>query len=153
MKFGNTRHVTVTPVISATPDYTAGDAVGGVQTVGPLGSHNGSGILKTVAITDAANQKPVLTLLLFKALPTGTYTDNGAAAPSAGDRLVFLGKINIAATDWETINSVGYATVDVAHVIKGDVDRKLYVVAVVTAGGLNFGAADDLNFQYGFLLD
>lgn len=163
MKFGNTRHITVVPVISATPDYTAGDAIGGIQTIGPMGSHNGSGILKTLLIVDNANQKPALTILLFKGVPTGTWVDNGAASPSAIDIANAIGKINILTTDWETIDSKAYVCPNLAQIIKsapgtddaGNANDKLYfyVGVIVTGGGLNFAAITDLTFQYGMLLD
>lgn len=151
MKFGNTRLAKVVPVVGLAA-YSAGQVVGGVQSIDKIGSISGVGLLKHVSITDAANQKPVLSLLFFKALPTGTWADAGAPTPSAADLGNFVGKVEIGAGDWATFGSKGFCTKECSIVIKADGNQILYMVVIATATP-DFAAADDLKFQLGMVLD
>jgi hypothetical protein len=153
VKFGNTRFVQVTPPVSLAA-YTSGDVVGGIMTVGPLGSAFGRGVLKHVSITDAANQKPALTLLFFRATPAGgTYDDAAAPAWDADDFAKFVGKVEITADEWTTCGGDAFATKECSIALRGDDDdRTVYCVAVTTSTP-DFAAADDLRFGFGLLLD
>lgn len=71
-----------TITITATPDYSAGDDVGGIISLLTVNSATGRPVLlRSVTLKDNGNQGPPLTLLFFKATPAGgTYTDNAAFA-------------------------------------------------------------------------
>lgn len=151
MRYGNGRSVTVTPTID-TGIHTAADVVVGPTVVSLAGSATGGGVLKQVALADADNEKAALTLLFFKALPTGTWTPNAAPVPSDADRLNFLGKVEIAAADYVTAGSDAFACVEASLQIRGNDIRNAYFVALCS-GTPTYTAADDLDFTFGILMD
>lgn len=68
--------VSVTPTVTATPDYDSGDAVGGLLTVS-LGGSSGPRILNYVSISSKSDLGVAASLILFKANPAAsTFTDN-----------------------------------------------------------------------------
>jgi hypothetical protein len=96
------------PVITTTGTaYTSGDVVGGLLSFKPGSGKDGNGEIRSLALSDDTNQSAALTLLFFKSLPAGTYTDNGAFAWGTGDVNLFIGSIAILTTDYTTFNSKG----------------------------------------------
>lgn len=82
----NTQRFSITPVMSATPDYSAGDCIGTKMLI----KDDFFAVKKTQELVsafarDSANVGPDFTVYLFNVEPTGTVTDNAAFAPSAGD--------------------------------------------------------------------
>lgn len=171
MKFSKTRITsTFTPTIDATPDYAAGDSLATDPieiTIG--GDVSPTGVIQSVAVTDKANQKPALTLLFFRGAPAGgTYTKNGQLALSAADRALFIGKMEVASGNWQTlatgIEAVATVLGPLPFAAKPNVGTaaagstpvpaaaKLYCIPVVQ-GAYNAGAADDLTFTFGLILD
>lgn len=153
MRYGRADSAIVRPTIDGVA-YTAGDVVGGIQELPLRASAGGSGILVHVAVTDLANQKPALTILFFKALPIGIYTNNAPPQPNDADHENFLGKVEITSNDWTTIvaNTWAVATVDCSLGLKGDETRKVYAVAV-TSGTPDYADVDELIFNYQMQLD
>ena len=76
-----------TVTVSASPDYTSGDTLGGKITLTNIARAAGSGmVLTSLVITDAANQKPEGEILVFDANPAdSTLTDNAAFVLHADD--------------------------------------------------------------------
>ncbi len=160
MRFGHTRLVRTTPAVTAGA-YSAGNVVGGIQTIGPLGSAFGRGIIKDIAVVDKANQKAAMTVLFFSDNPTAsTFTDKAAPVIAAADEGKFLGKVEIATTDWTTIGAKAVATKEcstviaslIAAALQTDGQRTIYSV-VVTSGTPTYASTSDLTFIYGLLLD
>lgn len=163
-KFSNTNVVTARPTVSTTA-YTSGDVVGGaVRLPRALGQYR-RGVLKTVLVRDADAQAAALTLLLFKDAPTGIAADNAALSLSDSDLALLVGKVNVAASDYETVGGKSVAVVDVAAALDGSAGDAadplqhlrtgdLWLV-VVTKGTPTYTAADDtrLNFDLGLLTD
>lgn len=151
MQYGNSRIIRNTPVITAVA-YSAGDVVGGEINLGAIGSPNYSGVLKNISIVDKANQKAALTVLFFEGdLSGGTYDDNGALTLTAADWAKFLGKVEVVAGDYTTINSRAYATVEASIIVKTDTLKQLRAIVVTT--GTPTYAVGDLLFTYGILGD
>ena len=131
----------VTPTVTASSAYAAGNAVGGLITIansagvkGPIGQADLSAVLKSFVMIDKANQKKAYTLFLFNDLPT-TPVDKTAYAPTAADLLKLIGVLNIAAADWVTINSLAY--------LSGPTYQNLGIVckpAAIANGGTMYGA-------------
>ena len=75
-----------TITLSASPDYSANDVVGGIITLTSVAARDADEVvLRSVVLKDAGGQAPALTLLFFRATPSGgTYTEaltsNGASA-------------------------------------------------------------------------
>lgn len=163
-RYGNIQIIPAqTPAIDATPDYAAGDSLFTTPLEMKLnGSLGGKGVVQSVTITDKANQKPTLTILFFKAAPSGgTYTKNGQIALSAADRTNLLGKIDIASTDWTTLatgveavaTAYGPLPVRGATSSAGGVTQHTVYFLVVVQSAYNAAAADDLTFAFGILCD
>lgn len=152
MQFGNTRVLTLVPAID-TGAYTAGDCVGPLLEFDALGAQTNRGVLKTLTVTDDAAQAAALTFLFFREKPTGTFTNNSPNAISKADLQKVVAKVNVAADDYETINSKSIATIDVSQVVCGDPQyRKLFAVCVTT-GTPTYASATDLKFTLGVLCD
>jgi hypothetical protein len=105
--------VSVTPAITASPDYTALDVAGGILTFANVATVSGrKALIDSITITDKAGQLPQVTLMLFKATPSGgTYTDNGALVLGSGDLANFVGHIKVVTGDYYTpVAGVAVAT-------------------------------------------
>src|SRR5262245_9823159 len=96
------QYVVIRPTIttSASPDYADGDVISGIVTLsGVFQLANRSAILRSVMLKDAAGQAPALSLLFFRATPSGgTYTDNSAIVFGSGDVGNCIGTVKVATT-------------------------------------------------------
>jgi hypothetical protein len=92
--------VAVTPTVSTSPAYAAGDAVGGKQTFSSatrISAH--SGRVKSVIVTDLAKQNAVMDFILFNADPSGTtFTDNSALDVADADVSKIFARVPL--VDW-----------------------------------------------------
>lgn len=144
--------ISVTPTVSTSPAYTAGDCVGGKQTLtGAARTSGGRVILESINVLDLGNQKAALTILFFDSDPAAaTITDNAAFVWST-DHSKLLGKVNIAAADYETIASEAVATVKaIGLLLEASGSANLFAV-VVTTGTPTYTATTDIRITYGFL--
>lgn len=99
------------PVIS-TSIYASGDALGGKLTFsGAAIDGANSGRVSSVTLTDKANQRSAMDLILFAADFTPT-NDNAAFAPSGTDLVKLLGVVKIAAADWAAFSANAGVTVN-----------------------------------------
>lgn len=145
--------VLVTPTITATPDYTAADNIGGKLTLAGVSSKDGGPVvLDEVKLVDAANQKPTLEIVFFNADPSATtFTDNGALTIHADDVPKIIGKIAIASGDWASAGVKGVADVrNIGMLLVPATGNTLYATMQISGGGLNFAAADDLDLTFVF---
>lgn len=95
---------------TGTAAMLAGDVVGGLLTF-DVQSPSGCGIVSTYRITDAANQKEPYVLWLFDGLPS-TIADDAPFAPTIADLKMCFARIDIAAADYTTVNSLAIAIID-----------------------------------------
>src|SRR5260370_1433252 len=102
--------ITITPAVTASSAYTSGNNVGGLLTLtGAILQGGGAALLQSLTVTDKANQKAAMTLLLFDSNPgSGTYTDKVAMA-LATDLIKIAARVDIAAADYVTIDSKAIA--------------------------------------------
>jgi len=159
MQFGKCKTNKMSLTVS-TGAYTSGDCVGGIITAGKLDSPTNRGVLKNVCVVDKDNQKPALTILLMRSLPTGTYTDNGAFALADADEAKVIGKVNIAAADYETIGSKAVADVEVSKLIeaysnndKSDPANRDLHFLILTTTAPDFTATTSLTIYANILSD
>lgn len=151
--------ITPTLAVGASPDYSIGDNIGGILTLtDAMQCANGSGIWQSVFLSDRANQKLALDILMFNALPTDTYTDNGAMPTlSVADVAKCIRKLSIATTDWLTIGGCAFADISsIGKVVQSSgiepTGDNLYAV-LIAQGAFNFAATTDLVVKFGFLQD
>lgn len=91
----NQTRITVQPVVSTTPAYTAKDAVGGKLTFTNAARTSGGSItIQTAVIIDRSQQMPVLELVLFDRDFTAS-NDNAAFDPTDADLAYCIGVIRI----------------------------------------------------------
>lgn len=143
-----------TPVVEATPDYAAGDLMGGkiVLTRAVRGSGAHSGVIQSVIITDLAKQSVNIDVLFFDADPSNsTYTENAAFDVDDADLLNLVGVA--AVNDWSDFsdNSVGQA-LNVGIPFHLNTGTTLYAV-MVTRGVHDLASTSDLTLRIGILQD
>lgn len=146
--------VSVTPTVSATPDYAQYDAVGGKQTLTSAAIASGGTVtLESLSVLDASGQSPQFDILIFNADPSSaTITDNSAFVPST-DLTKIIARIPVVTADWQLITSgIGVAQVSsdkLGQVITASGSANLFA-AVVARGAINLASTTDLTFNYGF---
>lgn len=98
----NQTRITVQPVVSTTPAYTAKDAVGGKLTFTNAARTSGGSItIQTAVIVDRSQQMPVLELVLFDRDFTAS-NDNAAFDPTDAELAYCIGVIKI--SDYSDFN-------------------------------------------------
>jgi hypothetical protein len=141
-----------TTVVSTSPTYTSGDAVGAKRTLANALTSIGTGVLESITVLDRANQKATLEIFIFDADPTNaTITDNAAFVFSTDD-LKVLARIEVGPSDYVTINSKAVATIKGIGVALKAAGTSLYVV-VVTTDTPTYAATTDLQLIFGILQD
>lgn len=143
-----------TITISASPNYSSGDAINtGAIALTPF--PRPAGKLVSLTLRDAANQGPALLLLFFRSNPTSsTITDNAAFALHADDLTKHCGTISVLAADWQTVDSKSLAVLGDMQVVHscagvdavGAVNNSLYLV-IVANGAYNAAATTDLSIE------
>jgi hypothetical protein len=142
--------------IYAPLDVIGAAATSGVVTItGAARESGGTGVIETISLFDDDNEKNPITLLFFDAAPaSGTYTANGALALSAGDKAKYIGRVNIYASDYETLGGDAFVClrgVGLAFKCSGSAD--LFMIPLVTSGTPTYTAATDLQMAIGILQD
>lgn len=124
--------ITVTPVISSTPDYTIGDSLG--VKMAQAGCFAGAGqttiTLVSAMVRDLSNTGPDFRLFFFDGALTGTYTDNGAFTPSSADKLALQGVLAVVNANYATFGTMKYAKFsDINEDITGYADLGMVFIA------------------------
>ena len=142
--------ISVTPAID-TNAYTSGDAVGGKQTLTSAARVSGGKVLlNSVVVVDKGNQKKPLTILFFDSDPSAATITNNAAFAFSTDITKVVGRVNVVAGDYETVDSKAVACVKAIGLeMKASGSANLYA-AVVTTDTPTYTSASDLIFRYGF---
>lgn len=154
----NTKIVRISPPVSATPDYSVNDVIGGKMLLDGIARVTGSGgIINSITMTSKVDIPSGITIdiLLFNSDPTNsTFTDNAALAVNVAD-LPFLipGIANLS-----TRISLGTAVAFSSHNLGIPVDTlttdDIWAVAVVRGSGVvNLASTSDIQFIFGFLPD
>jgi hypothetical protein len=128
--------------LTTSGSYAAGDVIGGLLTLA-TGTRPG-GTLRNLLLIDAANNGAALNLWLFSKAPS-TFADNAAFAPSANDLTKLIGVVQIAATDYLTVNSLKVADVVVnREYVLNNNSNALYGYLVNAASGAQTYGANTL---------
>lgn len=142
--------LSVTPTISASPDYSAGDAIGGKQTLtSAVLVSGGVSVLDSLVVIDKANQSPQFDVLIFDADPSAaTITDNSAFVFST-DISKLIARVPVVTANWQSIDSVAIASLgNLGIKLKASGTANLFA-AVVARGAYNAASTGDLIFKYG----
>lgn len=147
----------VTPTVSASVAYTAGDQVGGLQTLSAIAGRKDRGItLINVSVVDKAAQSAELTILFFSSQPTLTSADNEAFSLADAEMAKCIGSVTLPAANYvsSAANSVGtLLAADCCLALRpATTDGTLYA-AVKTTGTPTYASTGDLIFNYHFMQD
>lgn len=139
--------VTVVPTLSASPDYSDGDVMGGVLTI-TLPKFSGPRILTSVSILSKVDLSVTVDLLLLNANPSAsTTTDNGALSLHADDYDKVFDLVQFADSGWVDL---GTPEIQVERDINLVVVPPFYGL-LVARGTINLGSASDFTVHFGFL--
>lgn len=147
---GNLKTVQVTPVVTASPDYAAGDSVGGVQTVASVLRVAGqTAYLTYTQLISKVQISVTLDAFIFNANPSAsTTTDNGGFVLATADYAKLQGLVEITSAMWRNVGgSVYMAGLENRVPIYGAAGTDVYVV-LVTRGAINLASTSDLLCAY-----
>lgn len=157
IKAGGKSDVIIPSITTSAAAYSSGDVVGGLITLGNIVRFaKGTGVLKSIHVTDSSGSAAPLTILIFSETPSGaTYTDNSAFAYGATALSKQIAKINVGSSDYETINGESVADIDtISKVLRSTGDNGNLYAVVLTTGTPTFGAGTGiLTIKYGILQD
>lgn len=154
---GHYKVIQVTPTIS-TSAYTAGDQVGGLQTLTiPGQAEQKLATLLSVSLVDKAAQNAALTIFFFTQSPTIASSDNAAFDLTDANMLYYAFHVNITASDYASSSSnsaasLGMSTVAKCAIPTGTAPTALYAV-IKTTGTPTYASTSDLQITYTFGLD
>lgn len=149
---GKSLPVRVTLAVSASPNYSTGDSLGGkIVLANAVRVAGGSSRLEGVVITDKANKKPGGYIYFFDADPTAaTLTDNAAAAFST-DITKIIGRVDVSAADYITTGTQAVADVPYAgKLLKSAATVNLWAAFVLLTDAIDLGAVDDIDVLFNF---
>jgi hypothetical protein len=142
--------VAVTPVVSASPDYSSGDSIGGVMTVAGVSPSAGQpGVLTYVRATSLVAVGADIDLLIFNANPAAsTFTDNAAAVVDPADLAKIVGVVTLTSAAWKALSGTQVVQGVTAQVpVNGQAGKDIYV-AGIARGAINLASAADLVFRF-----
>ena len=134
-----------------TPDYSAGDVIDGIKELTVDNISDARPLLfQSLVVKDEGGQAPAITVMLFKASPSGgTYTDNTALVWTVGDMTLLVAVVKILTTDWITIagkSMVSFGGIDVECATQS---TSLFALVVADATW-NAASTSDLTIEFGF---
>lgn len=141
------------PTVSATPDYSVLDVIGGEIVLANAARITGKGgIITGVTIVSKVDLTiGDIDILFFNDNPAGTYTDNGALTVSDADMLLLEGS---AIPNIKTVLSGSKVMLEIDNLNIGYkcAATSLYAVPVARAA-INLGSTTDLQFTFKLLRD
>lgn len=144
-----------TAVTTNTVAYQSGDNFGGIIPV-PLAVRNSSGtaILNDIVIWSTESQAPSITIDIWSASPTGTFTNNSAQV--INDVTNYLGSINVSASDYVTLGTISRATISgIGLAVFASSGQNIYSTIVATGSGspVWISSTNGFTVKYGLLQD
>lgn len=124
--------------------YASGDLIGGKLT---LQIDKNNGVIQTIILTDAGNQKSAIDVVFWHTNPTNTtFTDQAALDIHDTDLKAIAGRKSIAAADYVSYNDNAEATVNLSLPFQLTTGTALYA-ALVSRGTPTYVAATDLQLR------
>jgi hypothetical protein len=129
---------------SATPDYTAGDAIGAGGTITSAAKVTGGGlIINNIVLVNDAAQNFELDIVFFRDSITAP-TDNAAWAPTEADLLKVCGGITVLDSDWRSYGARSIAVLNDIDLVIPSLVATTLSYAVIAQGAFNFASTTDL---------
>lgn len=137
---------------SSAVQYAAGDVVGTLMQFNYANFSPGiNNQLEALRLTDLSNQNASIVFLLFDSHPDQTwFTDNAELDIHDSDLSKLIGKINLAASDYQSFEDNSFAYKDSIELpMPGNLSGNLWVAAV-TGGTPTYLSTADLNIEFFF---
>lgn len=154
------RVISITPTIEAT-GYSDGDQLGGGSTKlsNVVDRRGGFTRLESIVIANADTEAPAIDFLFWRKAPTVSSAEN--AAFDVSDSVLaaaFIGKVNVATTDWAvlannrvaTVKGIGLLLQGNSTVVSGETGKDLWVSMVIRTA-VTFASTTDLTILFGFV--
>lgn len=129
-------------VAAANGAYAVGDTIGAIMALRLSTAAGQSAKINSVMVTDQIAQNSALTIIFFNpgtsSAPAGTFTDNAAMVITTAADVV--GVVQIAAGDYATISSEGFACISGLDITVSSDDNAYTYMAVLSQGTPNYGA-------------
>lgn len=139
------------PTIS-TSIYADKDHLGTVGSLQPTGETRGAptSVLKSVTIVDDDKQDSDLHLYFFSQTPTLVSSDNAALNIADADMEYCLGKVTIAAADYESLSANSVATKEVNLPVKPEGDNGTIYCMLMSGGTPTYTSTTALTVKCAF---
>lgn len=146
-----TKIVRPTITMSASPDYSIGDSIGGIITLTDAALEAGRQVkLTSLSLVDLSGQSPAFTIIFFKSTPVGgTYTDNAALDMVTADFSTKNKMLRVLSADWKIMDSVGFLDLDDLNMIMDAVSDDLFAL-IFADSTWNAASVGDLIAAFGF---
>lgn len=144
------------PVVSVSPAYSSGDAVGGLLTfTGSLNKVAFSGTLVSVLLTDTSKQNANIDVIIFNANPTGsTITDNAAINIVAADVGKIIARVPIAAANYTSFSATSVPLVPAqVACLQLAAEGVILYAAMVTTSTQTYAATTAISLRLGIVQD
>jgi hypothetical protein len=142
-----------TPTVSASPNYTANDNMGGLislEDVGKSDKYGGAGLIQHVTVMDRAAQALQIDVWFFDANPSSsTFTDNAAAVIHSDDAGKVIYYVELAT--WKTQTDAYSVSRDLAIPFLLQTGNSTLYAALIAQGAHNLAATDDITLKVGIL--
>lgn len=147
----DTEEICVTPTIE-TGAYTAGDLVGGKQTISnAFRAESGSGLLQTIQVHDIGAEGKNLEIVFFTSNPSGTtFTENSAFDPADTDLTKIVCPTTI--SSHSSFNDNGTSTAQNIGCVIDAGSPTIYAAAIVREA-VTYDSTSALTFCFGFVRD
>ncbi len=153
----NTRNISITPPVEASPDYADGDVIGGKMVLANAarseGGRSGNVVQAHVySLVNIAASVPIRVILFNSDPDASTFTENSALSIASADLSKILGVINLDQRLDLGTPVMLYAGQPI--VLPFDLADEAVLHAVAVAGGaINLAGTSDLTFHFGIHQD
>lgn len=145
--------VEVTPTLSLSPDYSAGDQMGASNELSSATlDQGGYAILKSISVLDKESQSQSIDVFLFSKDPGMSTVDNEAASLTDANAVSngFLGVVNIPAANYKALGENSIASVNDIGLLLKAAPSSTSVFCILVARGTNAVATStDLVVRFG----
>jgi hypothetical protein len=149
---GKTSQVSVTPTLTASSAYTAGNCVGGLMTFSSILLAAGSGVLQTLVLQCKSTQTATFKFYLYSANPSSsTFTNKSAPSINSADIAKLIGFWTLSTPDSGQGTHTIYVVDGVGHAL--NVGATTLYGVLVTTGTPTFASTSDINMVLAVLED
>lgn len=141
----------LTPTVDASPDYSTGDVMGGVNDFAEAGRYglmgHGVGYIVSVAIKSKADITVPIDVVFFNSNPSNTtWTENSAVALDAADVAKLIGFVTITSFSDLGTPVVGFAECRIA-IQPADANPGHIYAVMIARGTINLASTSDITLE------